>query len=351
MILSNERINKQVSTILERATIIDAHFDLLYDVVKQRQYGHKKVIETEHLPNFIKGGVNIVVSSIFIDDEFLPEMALRKALNQISALYAEIDESPDKIMLCKNYEDINKAINEGKVGILLSFEGVTPLYNDLSLLRIFYELGVRAIGLTWSRRNYAGDGCHFSPTREGKRGGITDFGVQLIESAEDLGMFIDVSHLNDEGFWDVMEIAKKPVIASHSNCRALVDTKRNLTDKQIKAIASKSGVIGMNALNVFTTNDDKEANVESLINHVDHIVKLVGIEYVGIGFDFCDKLKQYDPPEASDSLSREFFDILKGYKEVNKFVRALIERGYKDEEIKLILGKNFMRVYKEILKQ
>jgi len=361
LILSDERINKQVNPvrcllsnrvniILEKAVIIDAHFDLLFDVVKQRGYGRKKIIETDHLPNFIEGGVNIVVSSIFIDNEFLPEMALRKALSQVSALYAEIDESPNKIMLCKSYEDINKAKNEGKVGILLSFEGVEPLYNDLSLLRIFYELGVRIVGLTWSRRNYAGDGCHFSPVREGKKGGITDFGVQLIEKAEDLGMFIDVSHLNDEGFWDVMEIAKNPVIASHSNCRALVDTKRNLTDKQIKAIASKNGVIGMNVDSVFTANDDKKANVESLINHVDHIAKLVGVKYVGVGFDFCDRLRQYEPQRTSNSTSRKPFDVLKGHKKINKFVQALIERGYKDEEIELILGENFMRVYKEILK-
>ncbi|MEA1965069.1 MAG: membrane dipeptidase, partial [Candidatus Aerophobetes bacterium] len=140
-----------------------------------------------------------------------------------------------------------------------------------------------------------------------------------------------------------------PVIASHSNCRALVDTKRNLTDKQIKAIASKNGVIGMNAASVFTANNDKKATVESLIDHIDHIVKLVGVEYVGIGFDFCDRLRQYDPQRPSKFASRKPFDVLKGHKKINEFVQALIERGYQDKKIELILGKNFMRIYKEVL--
>ena len=341
---------KEINDILKKETVIDAHFDLLFDIVRQRQYGRRKVIETDYLPGFIEGGLNIVVSSIYIDGESLPEMALRKALDQVSSLYAEIDESPDKIMLCKSCADIMDAKNKGKIGIMLSFEGVEPLYNDLNLLRIFYELGVRIVGLVWSRRNYAADGCHFSKVREGTRGGITDFGVQLIEAAEALGMFIDVSHLNDEGFWDVMKIAKKPVVASHSNCRTLAGTMRNLTDEQIKALASKGGVIGINVASKFTADDDKNANIEHLVNHVDHIAKLVGAGHIGLGFDFCDQLYKYMPTKQLKGTSCKSFDVFKGHKEIKYFLAEIVKRGYKHEEIELILGKNFLRVYKEVLK-
>jgi membrane dipeptidase len=345
-----EDMEEHIKRIHNNSIIVDAHFDLLMDVTAQREHGRRKVIETDHLPGFAKGGVNIVVSSIFIDNAFLPEMVLRKAMNQISSLYAEIDESPDKIMICRNCDDIARAQEQGKIGIMLSFEGVEPLYNDLSLLRVFYELGVRIVGLVWSRRNSAGDGSHFSSVREGKKGGITDFGVQLIEEAERLGMFMDVSHFNDEGFWDVMEVAKRPVIASHSNCRSIVSSMRNLTDEQIKAIAQKGGVIGMNACNNFTAYRDEDADVEHLVDHVDHIVKLVGPMHVGLGFDFFEDFVKYWSAEELAAMPRRIFDVLKGHKSIEQFTKKLIERGYKDDEIGMILGKNFLRIYKEVLK-
>ncbi|GAW28860.1 dipeptidase [Carboxydocella sp. ULO1] len=340
---------ENIKKILNDSIVIDSHFDLLYEVVKKRQRGSRKVIVSDYLSEFIEGGVNVVVSSLFIDDEFLPEMALRKALNQVSALYDEISESPDKIMLCRNYKDILEAKKTCKVGIMLSFEGVEPIYNDITLLRIFYELGVRIIGLTWSRRNYAGDGCGFGNGDEGTKGGITDFGMKLIKEAEKLGMIIDVSHLNDEGFWDVIKIAKKPIIASHSNSRALAGIMRNLTDDQIRAIASKGGVIGINSASILVAADDEVANMEYLANHVDYIVQLVGVEHVGFGFDFCDHLIEFYSFNQLDGLSRKPFDVIKGYKEINKFVAELIRRGYKQKELELILGGNFLRVYKKVL--
>jgi membrane dipeptidase len=333
------------------AHIIDGHFDLLMDVTIQRERGKRKVIESDFLSTFDVGGVHSIVSAIFVDDCFLPEMGLRKALQQISALHAEADESPEKIKVCKNVEDLTTAREDGKIGFVLSLEGAEPLYNDLSLLRGFYELGVRLIGLVWSRRNWVGDGCHFSPVREGRKGGITDFGVQLIEEAEKLGMIIDVSHLNDEGFWDVMEIAKKPVIASHSNCRTLAKSMRNLTDDQIKAIASTDGVIGMNAVNLFVSEKDEESDIEHLIDHIDHIARLVGVQHIGLGFDFMDPFMKYVSPESSlATMARKPFDVFKGHSCVPELIRCLMKRGYKEEAIEQILGKNFIRVYKEVWK-
>lgn len=343
-----QEVNQRIKRIHDTYPIVDGHFDLLIDVARKRELGYKQVIETDHLPEFQAGGVNIIVSSIYIEDEFLPEMGLRKALDQISALYAEIDESPDKIMLCKSYGDLLQARAQQKLGIILSFEGVDPLGNDLNLLRIFYELGVRGIGLVWSRRNFAADGCHFFPKREGQRGGLTPFGVALIEEAERLGMFIDVSHLNDEGFWDVMAVTQKPVIASHSNCRAVTDVARNLTDDQIKALAARHGVIGMNSASRFVADRDEDSNVDSLVRHVDHLVKLVGVEYIGLGFDLCDFLRARQPRRAVES-PRKAFDVIKGHKNIGQFTAGLIQHGYNDDEIGLILGGNFLRLYETLM--
>jgi membrane dipeptidase len=166
--------------------------------------------------------------------------------------------------------------------------------------------------------------------------------------AEALGMFIDVSHLNDEGFWEVLEIAKKPIIASHSNCRSLVPVMRNLTDEQIKAIAKKKGVIGMNIANKFVAKEGNLANTEKLVDHIDYIVNLVGIHHVGFGFDFCDPLRKYDLPNPNPSEDK-FFDTLSGHGKIKSITKELINRKYKEEDIKLILGGNFLRIYKEVL--
>ncbi|WP_301173149.1 dipeptidase [Brevibacillus nitrificans] len=345
-----EVTKEQARELHDRFHVLDGHFDLLMDVEIQRGYGKTKMIETEYLPRFQQGGVHSIVAAVFVEDAFVPEMSMRKALNQISALHAEAAESPEHIVIAKSLEDIHRAREEQKVSFILSLEGAEPLHNDLSLLRIYYELGVRMMGLVWSRRNFVGDGSFFAPVREGKKGGITDFGVRLIEEAEKLGIVIDVSHLNDEGFWDVMELSEKPVIASHSNSRALVPTMRNLTDDQIKAIALKDGLIGLNAFSMFTASTSAEATIERLVDHVDHMRKLVGAQYIGLGLDLCDDLTKYLPLDRIAKTKEMPFDVVKGHVSLPEITRELMKRGYKDEEIDGILGGNYLRVYQEVWK-
>jgi membrane dipeptidase len=340
------KIQERIKNIHKNFTIVDAHFDLLIDVENKRRRGQEKVIEAEYLPEFKEGGVNTIVSSIYIEDHYLPEMALRKALDQISAFYSELDESGDKIMFLKNCFDAERALREGKIGIFLSFEGVEPLINDINLLRIFYELGVRGVGLTWSRRNYAADGCSFTRMKD-RENGLTEFGEQVVKQAEELGMVIDVSHLNETGFWDVMEIATKPVIASHSNCRAINGIMRNLTDDQIKALAKTGGIIGINAASILVA--EKNADVKVLADHVDYLKKVAGIEHVGLGFDFCDKIFR-DQTKDTDKKQDSPYDVIKGHQNIHLLTKELIMRGYDDDELKLIYGENFMRVYKSIFK-
>ncbi|WP_051189187.1 dipeptidase [Halalkalibacillus halophilus] len=338
-----------VNEIHEEAFIIDAHFDLLFDVVKQRETGRTKVIETDHVPNFRKSGFNLIISSIFVDDAFNPEMVLHKALNQVSALYAEIDESPDEIMLCKSYEDVMEAKRTGKVGIMLSFEGVEPLYNDLSLLRVFYELGVRFVGLTWSRRNFAADGCHFTMEEEDRGGGLTKFGEALVTEAERLGMIIDVTHINDRGFEDVFRFNNGTIIASHSDAREVTETPRNLTDNQLKRIASRGGVAGINVVSLIASGDANKGDVNILVDHIEHMKKTVGIDYIGLGLDCCDALYKYLTDAMLNQMEDRPFDII-SHAELKTLTEKLLERGFEKEEIIQIYGGNYLRVYGEVLR-
>ncbi len=336
----------EVANLHRRAFTVDAHFDLTYEVANRRERGQKKIVETSYLQEFRAGGLDLIVSALFIHNFFLPEMGLRRALDQISCLHEEIEESPGQFRLCRTTAEAHAARAAGEVGLFLSLEGAEPLQNDLQLLRIFYELGVRGLGLVWSRRNYVGDGAFFRKTREGRKGGLTSFGVELIEKAEALGMFIDVSHINDEGFWDVMELATRPLIASHSNCRTLAGTMRNLSDEQIEAIAQNGGVIGMNSVNQFIREKETHVTIDHFIDHVDHIVKIGGIDHVGIGFDLCDSFKDFLQVEKS----LDSHDVIKTHAGLGEFTAGLITRGYRDEEIIAILGGNFMRVFAEILR-
>jgi membrane dipeptidase len=340
-----KQLLEQVADLHRRAFTVDAHFDLTYEVANRRERGQTKVIETNYLEQFRAGGFDLIVSAMFIHDFFLPEMGLRRALGQISYLLEEIEETPGQFRICRSTAEAYAARAAGETALFLSLEGAEPLQNDMQLLRIFYELGVRGLGLVWSRRNYAGDGAFFTKTTGGRKGGLTPFGVELIKNAEALGMFIDLSHINDEGFWDAINIVTRPLIASHSNCRALNGTMRNLDDEQIKAITQNGGVIGLNSINHFIRDNDPTVSISHVIDHLDHIASLAGIEHVGIGFDLCDSFKNY----LQVKLAIETHDVIKTHAGLGEFTAGLIMRGYNDDEIIAVLGGNFMRLFKNIL--
>lgn len=335
-------LKKQVENIHRKAFTIDAHFDLTYEVANRRERGEQKVVETNYLQHFKDGNFDLIVSAIFIHDYYLPEMGLRRALDQIACLHKEVEESPGKFCLCTTTAEAGKAKEKGEIALFLSLEGAEPLQNDLNLLRIFYELGVRGLGLVWSRRNLVGDGVFFGAKKSGTPSGISLFGVQVLEEAEKLGMFIDVSHLNDTGFEDVMEICQSPVIASHSNCRALASSPRNLTNPQIESIAEKNGVIGMNSINKFIRDDTAGIGVSHFVDHLDHVVKVAGIDHVGIGFDLCDSFRDYLHMEQEFPSK----DIVSTHAGLDTFTAELIQRDYNEEDILKVLGGNFLRVYR-----
>jgi membrane dipeptidase len=326
--------------------VVDTHLDLAGEIYNRYLAGEKEVIKNKYLDNFKKAGFNIIVSSLFLDDIFLPEMALRMTLGQISALMEDVETCNGEVVLIKTKEQLKNVVEENKIGIILSFEGLEPIGNDIKMLKIFYELGVRAAGLVWSRRNYVADGCSFSPVEEGQKGGLTKFGVNVVRKMEEMNMLIDVSHLNDEGFWDIIKFTNKPFIASHSNVRNIHSRMRNLTDDQIKAIANRNGVIGINAYKNIAGVGEGEDPIKKLADHIEYIVNLVGAKHVGYGFDLCNNF--YDS-ELKFKYVAHNSDSLSSHAEAVLLTEELLKRGITEDDAKLIIGGNFYRVFSDIL--
>jgi membrane dipeptidase len=228
---------------------------------------------------------------------------------------------------------------------------VEPLGNDLNLLRVFYELGVRAICLTHARRNAAGSGGIFAPSGS-PRDGLTPFGRDLVRECERLGILIDLAHINPHGFDDIVSLTSKPLIVSHTNARKFYDIERNISDEQIKAVGKRGGVIGVNA--ILVSASPEKSNIDHYIDHIEHIVSLNGIDGVGIGFDFCEYLFTQLPKNIVEELAAKltrphFIADLTNHTHARNLTRKLIERGFTDADIEKILFRNWMRIFAELL--
>ena len=290
-----ERIDR-----LQAGGIVDLHFDLPMDLYEKR--GRNNVLETEFLPEFDAGNIGVLGAAIYIEDRYMPEMGLRVALDQISRIYAEAEESGD-FAVCKGYQEICDARKARKIALLITMEGVEPLGTDLDLLRVFYELGVRAIGLTHARRNAAGDGGIFASTGS-SRDGLTEFGRDVVRQCQALGVIVDLAHISPTGFEDILAITTKPPIVSHTNARKYYDIERNISDEQIKAIGERGGVIGANS--VLVSAKKEESTLDRYIDHIEHIASLIGINGVGIGFDFFEFIYRQWPESRQKELAAKF---------------------------------------------
>jgi len=328
--------------------VIDLHFDLLMDLYEKR--GQENVLETDFLPELDAGNIGMVGVAIYIEDRYMPEMGLRVALDQIARLYAET-AACQRFAICKSYQEIVHARNARKIALVITMEGVEPLGTDLELLRVFYELGVRVIGLTHARRNAAGDGGIFAPTGS-PRDGLTAFGRDVVRQCQALGVIVDLAHISPAGFEDILAITTKPVIVSHTNPRRYYDIERNISDEQIRMIGKQRGVIGVNSVLVSSRED--EATLDHYIDHIEHIANLIGIECVAIGFDFFEFIYRQWPASAQKELAAKFttphfIPDLRNHSHARNLTRRLIERGFSDEQSERILRGNWMRIFEEIL--
>jgi membrane dipeptidase len=334
-----ERIDR-----LQAGGVIDMHFDLPMDLYEKRE--RKNVLETEFLPELEAGNIGVVGVAIYIEDRYLPDAGLRVALNQIARLYAET-QACQQFVICKSYREMQHARAKGKIALLITFEGVEPLGTDLDLLRIFYELGVRAIGLTHARSNAAGHGGIFASSGS-SREGLTDFGRDLMRECEALGVIIDLAHINPAGFNDVLSITTRPPIVSHTNVRRYYDIERNISDDQIKMIGERDGVIGVNS--VLVSPKKEESTLDRYVDHIEHIANLIGIDGVGVGFDFFEFIYSQWPDSAKKELAEKFttphfIPDLRNHSHARNLTRKLIARGFNDEQIEKILRGNWLRIF------
>jgi len=347
--VAKKSIEEQIDR-LHAGGISDLHFDLPMDLYEKRD--RRNVLETEFLPELETGNIGVIGVAIYIEDRYLPETGLRVALDQIALLYAETERC-DHFVICKSYGEILKARAANKIALLITMEGVEPLEADLNQLRVFYELGVRSIGLTHARSNAAGHGGAFAASGSLPEG-LTSFGRDVVRECERLGVIVDLAHINPAGFDEILSLTSKPPIVSHTNVRHYYDIERNISDAQIKMIGERRGVIGVNS--VLVSPREEESTLDRYIDHIEHVANLIGIDGVGIGFDFFEFIYRQWPESRQKELGAKFttphfIPDLRNHSHARNLTRRLIERGFNDEQIRKILRDNWLRIFKEWLKR
>ena len=280
------------------------------------------------VPRLLEGGVTCQVFAVSGERSRTPSHSLRTALEMIDRFFRECDANREAMVPVTTHGEIVQAKRAGKAAAMLSIEGADVLEGSVDVLRVFHRLGVRMVGLVHSIRNELADGV--ADRRTG--GGLSELGAQAVGELNRLGMFVDVSHLNDEGFWDVLELSRDPVIASHSNARAVCDHPRNMTDDMIRALAEKGGVMGMNFAPGFV--HPSRATLGGVVDHIDHVVELVGPGHVGLGSDF-DGIPS--TPVGLEDVTR-----------IPAITEELVRRGYGEDDVRKILGGNHLRLIRAV---
>lgn len=350
---------------------IDSHIDTIQhvitdgvDLAKRLPNGHVD------FPRLREGGVKAPFFALWVPVYYKGAEAVRRTLDLRDAMQGVLDAHPDQIELATGAGDIERIVKSKKISAFLAIEGGHQIDDDLGVLRMYYRLGIRAMTLTHFKNNNWAD----SSTDKPEHNGLTPFGKEVVREMNRLGMLVDVSHVSDKTFYDAIAVSTKPVIVSHSSSRAISDIPRNVTDDMLRALAKNGGVIGVNfgegfisqkdvaALHAAISNysgappgmmgkalDDyaaKEyradlasmkaglATLPEVADHIDHMVKIAGIDHVGIGSDF-DGITS--PPQGLEDISK-----------MPSLVAVLLRRGYSEADIKKILGGNYMRVIRAV---
>ncbi|HZS97734.1 MAG TPA: dipeptidase [Terriglobales bacterium] len=327
------------------------------------------------------GNLGAEFFSIWVDPRINPNHYAQKTLDLIDSVYQQAAHHPDRMMMAFTVDDIEHAHKEHKLAALMGIEGGHSIENDIHLLRDFHRLGVRYMTLSWSNTNeWADSSGDINDTKIQHHNGLTDFGKDVVLEMNRLGMMVDISHVADKTFWDAIATTKAPVIASHSSARALVNHPRNMTDDMLRAVAKNGGVVQVNFFSGFddpkfleasnAQAKDRDAAVEmqlskiraegkpltyldedtierewlgkiprppfsTLIDQIDHIAKVAGVDHVGLGSDF-------------DGVSGATPAGIDSAADLPKITQALLDRGYSADDIRKILGGNLLRVLREV---
>ena len=318
--------------------------------------------------------------SIWVEPKQFKGQYARRTLDLIDSVYQQAAKHPDRMMMAFSAADIERAHREHKLAALMGIEGGHSIENDIRLLRDYYRLGVRYMTLTWSNTNeWADSSGDIDDTSVEHHNGLTEFGKDVVYEMNRLGMIVDISHVADKTFYDALLASRAPVIASHSSSRELTNAPRNMTDDMLRTVARHGGVVMVNYYSAFVDEkwrqaydaQEKERNAavdaagekfkdadpatryhemdkvskewaakvprppfDDIIDHIDHIAKVAGIDHVGLGSDFDGTPSM---PEGMDSAA-----------DLPKITAALLKRGYTADQIRKILGENFMRVFREV---
>ncbi len=369
-------IQKEVESQMEQlhgeALVWDAHSDIVQSILLQGlDFSKKNDFSFQDIPRMQQGGLDVQVLALLPDRIYFPRRSARRTLQLLEVMLDALEKIPDEIQLARSAVEIEQITKSGKIAAVLGIEGGHAIEDDLGLLRIYNRLGVTVMTLTHMNSNNWADAA----TGESLADGLSEFGQKVISEMNRLGMVIDLSHSSEKTFYDVIEISKHPVIASHSNCRALCDHPRNLSDDMIKALAARDGVLCITTVPGYTTKKFKDARdlavqkagknvreepvpedldvwakqrrltpsvmpdisfptLEDVLDHIDYAVKLVGADYVGIGHDYS---IHYPGPKGLEDVSK-----------YQNLTRGLLKRGYSSPDIKKILGGNLLRVWHQV---
>lgn len=327
------------STLHQEALIWDAHRDVACEAPIHKRFLQGWMIEVDmHLPVVRAGGINAEIYAICVAPERdLPPTA--QALKELDVIMTTLEQNPAETLLATTTGDVLRAKAEGKLAVLLSLEGAEPILQELELLRMFYRLGFRNIGLVWNRRNAVADGGYEG--RDG--GGLSKFGRLVVQEMNRLGMMIDLAHSTPQAMRDVLALSELPVLYSHGCVHALSPHPRTLDDWQMEALAAKGSLFCITTIPEALSANPREASIETVLDHIDYAVKIMGAEHVGLGADF-------DVYQSHLGLPAERWT--KNLEEADRWPRlteGLLARGYSETDVRAIMGENLLRLFQKVI--
>ena len=312
--------------------IFDAHGDILTDLYEEAKKGNQEAFRTKHYPLYQKAGIT---HSIFVNWTDPYEKTKNDFDQTFDIAIQALKNCEDIVKICYSYKDVVCANREGKFGVILGIEGLKYLDQPEDIIAL-YQKGIRHAGMTWNESNRYATGV------AEKDGGLKDQGKKLIQIMQELGMVIDLAHANPQTFDDVIKHTQGPIIVSHGNAKALCNHRRNYTDEQLLKIKARNGVIGICAVPNFISSEIEHQTVEYMAKHIDYMVKLMGIDHVGLGLDVYYYLMENQTSTGVLGLETIV--------QVNQLFKVLVDMGYGPKEIKKIAHLNFDRVLKTVLK-
>ncbi|MEA2981540.1 MAG: rane dipeptidase [Alphaproteobacteria bacterium] len=339
-------ISSDAERIHKNAIIVEGHRDL-FEMVRLSDQGHKHSLLNVTYPRLKRANITTTFYSIAGDSVTHSRgtrQFLKSALENIDMLREEIEASQGKMKLILHADDLPSAPTPNELSVVMSFEGGRPLEGRVENLRNFYRLGLRSMQITWNLRNELADGVK----EERTGGGLTNFGEAVVKEMDRLGMLIDLAHISRAGWFGVLEVASGPVCCTHSNCRKVFHHFRTIDDDQIKALAQTGGVLGVNAI---ATMVSKQPTLDKLVDHISHIADMVGIDHVGLGLDFVkDDGPLYPEDEIFGVGENRLIPEFENEDDLPNITECMVKRGFREDDIVKVLGGNFLRLLKAVLK-